>query len=489
MKNALDDSFRQLVEMLPAGVAIYQNEQFVYFNQAALNMMRASSPDLLVGTSVLNVVHPDSRQNIMVRMKRVTSGEIVPPIDERILRLDGTEFRAEIVSTLINYQGKKAIQVMFHDVTWRYDAAETIVMQEHLLRSIIDNVPAYITIIGADDLRYRFVNSAYERSFGKSRNEIEGALMKDILGEENFKFALPFITQARNGIACSYENRFEITEGLRWGKVMYSPGFAPDGHVETLIVLSIDITELKSIELALRKRETELFEVNSTKDKFISILAHDLKSPFSSLIGFSELLKEKTDNLNDYKIKLFVDNIYEVSSSTFIFLEELLEWARTQLNLIKFNTEQIHLIQIVEECILFFKNISIGKFIEIYPHVSQDIYIVADRYMLKTILRNLVSNAIKFTPKYGKIKIFAQVKQTFIEIIVSDTGMGMDSNKINSLFKIGETKSNIGTESERGTGFGLLLCKEFIEKHGGNIKVESQLGMGSNFKFTIPVKI
>ena len=256
-KNKLYDySFRQLIELLPAGVAIYQNDRFVYLNRAALRMMRADSPDAIIGTFILDVVHPESRPIVLARMKQIAAGETMSPIDERILRLDGTDFRAEISSSIVEYEGRPAGQVMFHDVSWRYEAAETIARQEKLLRTIIDIVPAYITVIGAEDLRYRFVNSAYERSFGRPRSEIEGSLMKDILGEDKFLFALPYIEKARQGICCSYENDFNIVEGKRWAKVMYTPGFALDGNVETLIVLSIDITEKKEMENALARLAT-----------------------------------------------------------------------------------------------------------------------------------------------------------------------------------------------------------------------------------------
>jgi diguanylate cyclase (GGDEF)-like protein/PAS domain S-box-containing protein len=266
-----EDSFHQLVESLPAGVAIYQNERFVYVNRAALSMLRAETPDSRIGMHVLDTVHPESREIVMDRIGKIAAGIEVPTVDERILRCDGTDFMAEISSSSVEYEHRPAGQVLFHDVSWRYEAAETIARQEQLLRTIIDVVPAFITVIGAKDLRYQFVNSAYEKSFGKPRAEIEGAYMKDILGDDTFAFALPYIEKARQGIACSYENMFDLLDRKMWGKVMYTPGFSPNGEVETLIVLSVDITEQKEIEETIRKREVKLEVVNEKLEELSHI--------------------------------------------------------------------------------------------------------------------------------------------------------------------------------------------------------------------------
>lgn len=164
----------------------------------------------------------------------------------------------------------------------------------------------------------------------------------------------------------------------------------------------------------------------------------------------------------------------------------MLEWASTQRDMVAFNPENIHLFEIANECISHLSNVSKAKNIGLRCSIPPDLFVFADKNMLKTILRNLISNSIKFTPKSGQVSVSAITNQSCIEIIVSDTGIGMDTNTIQSLFKIGKTKSVKGTEGERGTGFGLLLCKEFVEKHGGTIWAESELGKSSDFKFTIP---
>jgi signal transduction histidine kinase len=251
-------------------------------------------------------------------------------------------------------------------------------------------------------------------------------------------------------------------------------------RVHSMMKLSASIKKVK-------KQNLLLAELNATKDKFISILAHDLRSPFNSLIGFSELLKEEVANDSNNNIKLYANTINDEAKSTFNFLEELLEWAKMQINRASFNPESVCLLLVVEECVSLLSNLSKAKNLYVKYDIPADLVLFADMNMLKTILRNIVSNAIKFTHQNGLITITADIKKFFCEIIVSDTGIGMDKKTLTSLFKISETKSGVGTMGERGSGFGLLLSKEYIEKHGGTISVESALGEGSIFKFTLPL--
>jgi PAS domain S-box-containing protein len=248
-----------------------------------------------------------------------------------------------------------------------------------------------------------------------------------------------------------------------------------------------DITHLKKTEQKLKENEIKLKELNATKDKFMSILAHDLRSPFTTLIGLADSLQYKIEKENLNSVKEYVDFIEQTSKNTYKLLENLFEWASSQQNRISYKPETINLQLIVSECYTFLNSIAEAKKIEIKIEIGENIFILADSDMTKTILRNLMTNAIKFTPISGKIVLSAKIIQPDVEITVSDTGVGMDEKIKNSLFKIGTTRSTRGTQGEHGTGFGLLLCKEFVEKHGGTIWVESEIGKGSDFKFTMPL--
>lgn len=238
----------------------------------------------------------------------------------------------------------------------------------------------------------------------------------------------------------------------------------------------------------LEKQNQELEHAVATKDRFISILSHDLRAPFNSILGLCELLIENIYEYDKEKIKKFVVAIQNTSNDTFILLSNLLEWSRVQRNKLTFNPIEIDLQRIIDGTYKIMKQAALDKKIDVQITVKEPVLFEADKAMLNTIIRNLLNNAIKFTPDNGKIIISAKRLNQNVELIISDSGIGMDDGTIQSLFKLGETCSQSGTKGEKGTGFGLLLCKEFVDKHNGSICVKSEPGKGSTFSITLPQK-
>jgi len=237
----------------------------------------------------------------------------------------------------------------------------------------------------------------------------------------------------------------------------------------------------------LRESEQKLKALNATKDKLFTIIAHDLKNPFNSILGFSELLLENLREYDIFKTEKFVKNIGAVAKNTLNLLENLLDWAKTQTGQISFSPEKLDLTTIIAEIIELLNSAAQIKNITLNYLQIEPVSIYADANMIKTILRNLISNAIKYTNSSGKVFIYAIPSTDHIEITVSDNGLGMSEDVKNNLFTDGEQTSLQGTTGEKGTGLGLLICKDFVEKHGGKIWAESDLGKGSTFKFTLPV--
>ncbi len=236
--------------------------------------------------------------------------------------------------------------------------------------------------------------------------------------------------------------------------------------------------------------ENVLKEANVTKDKFFSIIAHDLKSPFNAMLGFSKILDENFDQLEVEKKKRFIGFISKGLQHTFELLENLLDWSSSQTGMIKFNPENSNLYLISENTIELLNQSAKNKFIKLINQIPENIYVNVDKDMISTIMRNLISNAVKFTPQNGEIMIKAQLatyeNNKYVEIKVIDNGVGIPEDIKSKLFNIGENPSTDGTENETGTGLGLILCKEFVEKHGGKIWVESEIGEGSEFIFNLP---
>ncbi|MBI5729989.1 MAG: PAS domain S-box protein [Ignavibacteriales bacterium] len=247
------------------------------------------------------------------------------------------------------------------------------------------------------------------------------------------------------------------------------------------------VIERKRNSDAVKKYTEELKQLNSTKDKFFSIIAHDLRNPFITILGFSDLLHTDYAELSDEERLFYLDEMKKSAEISHNLLQNLLQWSRSQTGRIEFNPQKLNLFNIVQGNTDLLKASAERKQIHISHNITEGVFVAADEDMLNTIIRNLLTNALKFTEKGGKVEITAFKQNSFIEISVSDTGVGMSNSVRESLFKLDATHSSFGTDNEAGTGLGLILCKEFVEKNGGTIKVESELGKGTRFIFSLPL--
>lgn len=237
----------------------------------------------------------------------------------------------------------------------------------------------------------------------------------------------------------------------------------------------------------LNETNEELKQINASKDKFFSIIGHDLKSPFNTILGFSDLLQEQVKEKDYSQVELYSNLIYKSAHKAFDLLVNLMEWAQTQTGRISFKPETFDVVNIVQELKTLLQETASQKEIQIDVDLPPYLEIFADKAMINTVLRNLVSNAIKFTPLKGAVKIVSKLKDDQIVFMVKDNGVGIPYDRIEKLFLIDENYSTNGTNQETGTGLGLIICKEFIEKHQGKIWVESKEGEGSTFCFSIPI--
>ncbi len=258
------------------------------------------------------------------------------------------------------------------------------------------------------------------------------------------------------------------------------------GNPETVIGTFQDITERKQSELIIGKQNEELKKLNTDKDRFITIISHDLKSPFNSILGFLDLLTENIHNYDIDKIEKQLIIVNNSAKNTFKLLEDILMWVRANSGKVSFLPQKIVFNEMCEEIISSLIFNAKAKSITINCIEHENIILSVDIDMFKIILRNLISNAIKYTNENGKISVYAVQTPTDTVITVSDNGIGIDKNNQKKLWSLTEQYTTTGTADESGTGFGLTLCKEFVEKHNGKIWVESELGKGSDFKFTIP---
>jgi signal transduction histidine kinase len=280
-----------------------------------------------------------------------------------------------------------------------------------------------------------------------------------------------------------------IIRAIRYGierKKLFSELTAAKEALQTLNQDLDRKVQMRTSELEIYA--AELKELNATKDKFFGIIAHDLKNPLSSLIGASELLINYANQLDKDNILNISMLLHGSAQQGYALLENLLEWSMTQTGKLEFLTQKMTLNEVIKDTIAIFKTQATNKNVDLLCKINGILEAEFDKNLISSVLRNLLSNAIKFTPKNGKVYVLAHKMNDHIEICIKDTGIGLPENIGNNIFRIDVKYTREGTEQEKGTGLGLLLCREFVERHGGKIWVESKLGEGSEFKFTIPVK-
>jgi two-component system, sensor histidine kinase and response regulator len=341
-----------------------------------------------------------------------------------------------------------------------------------------------------------YISPADERVRGFKKEEVIGKSLFSILKPEGIEMLKEANKQRMINLSKGIKSApaiYELEELCKdgswvWVEATAAAFYDKDGKISAYHGVSRDISERKKAELLLKERENQLRELNATKDKLFSIIAHDLRSPFNAMLGFSDLLIKNVKNFEIDKTEKYLQIINTSAKNTLSLLDNLLAWANSQTGKNIFKPEKTNLSAIINEILKVSKSIAKIKSISLNYIQTDDFEVYADVNMLKTILRNLISNAIKYTNSNGVIAISAIQKQNNIEISVSDNGVGMSEEIRNKLFEIDANITTPGTADEKGSGLGLILCKEFIEKHGGEIWVQSELGKGSAFTFSLPLR-
>lgn len=252
--------------------------------------------------------------------------------------------------------------------------------------------------------------------------------------------------------------------------------------------LQQEITERQRTEEELKQLNRELLDVNTSKDTFFSIIAHDLRSPFSGLFSVIETIITYIDHYSKEEIKELMGELWRSSGKVYVLLENLLSWSQLQQGVMKHFPEIISLDEIAEHNIGLFATRARHKQITLTNQIHPDTKAYADHNMIDMVIRNLLSNALKFTEPGGRVDVSAHQMNAHVEVLVSDSGVGMSAEDVQKLFRIDTKYSNSGTDGEKGTGLGLILCKDLIERNGGELHVQSSLGEGAVFKFTLPYK-
>jgi len=365
--------------------------------------------------------------------------------------------------------------------------AELSQRDDEKFKQLVKNSFDMIVLLNAKGVQH-YVSESCERILGYKPEELIGiSVIEKMIHPEDqqatFAGLNDIVEKGTNG-GVQYRHRHKN------GGWVYLETFGTnqiDNPLIKSVVLNIrDITEHKKAEKDLKESKALLMEANASKDRFFSIIGHDLKSPFNGIIGFSEILLDQITKKNYDSIEKYAKIIRDSSHQAMNLLTDLLAWSRTQTGKIKFKPEPFDLGTTINEVVELLNVSAQQKSIATSIKLPNAITAVADKSMVRTVLRNLITNAIKFTNPGGEIIITAAQKDKELIVAVTDNGVGIKKEDVDKLFRMDISHATLGTNKEKGTGLGLLLCKEFVEMNGGSIWVESEFGKGCSFKFTIP---
>jgi PAS domain S-box-containing protein len=374
------------------------------------------------------------------------------------------------------------------------EAVNTMEISEERYKVLADNVIDVIWVLSLKLGKFIFISPSVFQLRGYTVEEalnhrLEDSLTPDSINKINERLsqAIKEFQANPNELKYYYDEfqQYHKDGSIVWIETVTHLFLNKQGDME-VAGTSRNITKRKEAESIQRATNKRLDNLNATKDKFFSIIAHDLMSPFNTLVGFSSLINKQSAKNDMEGVAKSAKFMHDAAEKTKDLLKNLLEWAQTQTGRIQFNPEPVDLPNCVIEVLDLFKETSEQKGIEMKVDIPHEGEIVADKYMLNTILRNLVANAIKYTYPGGYLQVTAKQTEGEWQFQIKDNGVGMEKELSQQIFEIGTHKSEAGTQKEQGTGLGLILCKEFVEKHGGRIWVDSKPGAGTVFGFNIP---
>ncbi|MFZ4571944.1 MAG: CHASE domain-containing sensor histidine kinase, partial [Bacteroidales bacterium] len=489
-----ENRFSLFMDYLPAMVFLKDNEGKTQFVNKYMDTELGASAWL--GKTMLEVSPDEFGKKIMADDLMVMKLGY-QKIEESLVQPDGKLHYFETRKFVIPREGEApSLGGISLDITDRKQA-------EAVQQETLDRLVKIASIVPGVVYQYRLrpdgsscfpyaseaINEIYRVSPEQVREDAT-AVFANLHPDDYAEVAATIQASANNLSVWQHEYRVKFSDGTirsLYGKAL--PQREDDGSVlwYGFITDITDINSRKQAEAEIKRKNEELVILNAEKDKFFSIISHDLRSPFNAFLGLTHMMVEDLPSMQLEEIQKIALTMQNSATNLFRFLENLLDWSRAEQGLIPFNPETEHLLPIVNESLKMSLEPAKTKGIEINLEIPEDLEVFADVNLLQTVIRNLVSNAVKFTHKGGRVSVLAKASvNNSVELSVRDTGIGMSPEILNDLFRLDVQTSRRGTDGEPSTGLGLILCKDFIEKHGGKIVAESEEGKGSTFHFSLP---
>jgi PAS domain S-box-containing protein len=478
-----EEKYRTICDNMIEGLFVAQNGRIVYSNPA-LSKITGYTTEEVWGSSFIEAVHKEDRKFIQDHYSQHGAGEKSRTFQVRVMTRDKGTRRFNIQTKAIQWEGQKADMVFVHDVTDKKVAEKNLSESENRFGAFMTYFPGAAFIKDKNN-RLLFCNEQFASLIHTSPDKIIGTVLHDNKNPELQKKYLEENKQViETGKQIERESSFQSENGKTYWLTHKFP--IQTGNEILLGAISINITKRKEHENALKNSKKELLRINATKDKLFSIISHDLKNPINNIIGFANLINKKFDQYPVEKTKKFIRVIHQSAISLSELLGSLLIWSRAQSGTIQVSPEYFDLQEIIQSNIDLLKSGAENKQVTLINTLSISVKVYADKEMIKTVIRNILSNAVKFTETGGSVSIGAQEKHSSVIVEIQDDGIGMDQETMDKIFQFGEAVSEHGTEGEKGTGLGLLICREFIRKNNGELWVQSAPGKGSTFFIAIP---
>ncbi len=489
--------FKSIFDYSQDGIAIYLNGKIILANDAIASIFGYNEGESLINLELADLVLTEDVHKVAEYMHLIENKKDGPKRFEFLgKRLDGKNINAEAAVSTFQIEDNFYIELIIRDATERKKAQLTIRQSEEKYRNIADNIDDFLYTIEISEKGFQpiFITPSVEKITGFSASEFlkDSRLFFKIIMPDDFdavKVKIANLFKARLQSADEFEFRIINRQGnIVWVRNKLHIIKDALGKVRKVYGLVSDISLRKKAEEDLQKSTENLIKLNETKDKFISIVSHDLRTPFSSILGFTDLILND-DEITQDETRQYVSFIQESSRSMLSLVNSLLDWTRLQTGRFRFEPEKIDITKIIDESFNALSGTAYQKNIELVSNVSMNTFVFCDQSLLLQVINNLISNAIKFTSERGTISVDVAESSLnrFIEFSVNDTGTGIKKENIEKLFKIESKFTSDGTAGEKGTGLGLSLVKEIIEIHGGKIWVESEFGKGAKFRFTLPI--
>jgi PAS domain S-box-containing protein len=479
------------------GIAVESDGKIVIANDSFARIFGYDNGDLLVKKDILDLVSNDDIIKVAEYLRLKEQSKNAPDRFEFLGRKrDNSYFYTELSISSFKTNSENYIVMVTRDITERKRAQKAIRESEEKYRNITENIDDFLYTFEKSGklLRPLFYTIAVEKITGYSQADFIGdsKLFLKLIHPDDFpvvKKRLSKLLKSSSQNTSEMEFRIINKQGnIVWVRNKITLQRNPSGELRKVYGLVSDITLYKKAEAELRKSTEDLMKLNETKDRFISIISHDLRTPFSSILGFTDLLAND-EGLTNEERKQYVKYIQESSKSMLSLVNSLLDWTRLQTGRIKFEPERVEVSSLIDKSINSVSGEAMRKGIEIYSTIGRGKNIFVDPGLISQVFNNLLSNAIKFSKNGDRITISSKPASIprFIEFSFRDTGSGIKEENLSKLFNVDTKFTTEGTEGEKGSGLGLSLVKEIIEKHGGTVRAESVYGKGSNFLFTLPV--